>query len=72
MLATTRHRFLDDYIKIRHAEGRGSQDAAYYLALPYRDITGRLLAAGFGAARIEPRYTKAFLGAGRGVVIAHA
>src|SRR5260370_14769520 len=42
MLATTRHRFLDDYIKIRHAEGRGSQDSAYYLALPYRDITGRL------------------------------
>ena len=42
MLAATRQRFLDDYIKIRHAEGRGSQDAAYYLALPYRDITGRL------------------------------
>ena len=42
MLATTRQRFLDDYIKIRHAEGRGSQDSAYYLALPYRDITGRL------------------------------
>src|SRR6185369_9129822 len=42
MLATTRHRFLDDYVKIRHAEGRGSQDSAYYLALPYRDITGRL------------------------------
>jgi SAM-dependent methyltransferase len=42
MLAATRQRFLDDYIKIRHAEGRGSQDAAYYLALPYRDLTGRL------------------------------
>jgi ubiquinone/menaquinone biosynthesis C-methylase UbiE len=42
MLAATRRRFLDDYIKIRHAEGRGSQDSAYYLALPYRDITGRL------------------------------
>ncbi len=42
MLATTRQRFLDDYIRIRHAEGRGSQDAAYYLALPYRDTTGRL------------------------------
>jgi SAM-dependent methyltransferase len=37
-----------------------------------RDITGRLLAAGFGAARIEPRYTRAFLGEGRGVVVAHA
>lgn len=42
MLAATRHRFLDDYLKIRHAEGRGSHDSAYYLALPYRDITGRL------------------------------
>ena len=42
MLAATRQRFLDDYIKIRHAEGRGSQDADYYLALPYRDVTGRL------------------------------
>jgi SAM-dependent methyltransferase len=42
MLAATRRRFLDDYVKIRHAEGRGSQDAAYYLALPYRDVTGRL------------------------------
>jgi len=42
MLAIARRRFLDDYLKIRHAEGRGSHDAAYYLALPYRDITGRL------------------------------
>jgi len=42
MLAATRQRFLDDYVKIRHAEGRGSPDAAYYLALPYCDITGRL------------------------------
>jgi hypothetical protein len=42
MLATARQRFLDDYIKIRHAEGRGSLDSAYYLALPYRDLTGRL------------------------------
>ena len=42
MHAAARQRFLDDYIKIRHAEGRGSHDAAYYLELPYRDITGRL------------------------------
>ena len=42
MLAATRQRFLADYVKIRHAEGRGSPDSAYYLALPYRDITGRL------------------------------
>ncbi len=37
-----------------------------------RDITGRLREAGFGAARIELRYAKAFLGAGRGVVVARA
>jgi len=42
MLATARQRFLDDYAKIRHAEGRGSADTAYYLELPFRDITGRL------------------------------
>src|ERR1022692_2155100 len=42
MLGTARQRFLDDYVKIRHAEGRGSQDSAYYLALPYREITCRL------------------------------
>ena len=42
MLAAVRQRFLADYVKIRHAEGRGSKDASYYLALPYVDITGRL------------------------------
>lgn len=41
MQATTRHRFLDEYAKIRMAEGRGSEDPAYYLALPYRDVTGK-------------------------------
>jgi SAM-dependent methyltransferase len=44
MLAAERRRFLDDYLRIRRAEGRGSDDASYYLALPYRDITGRLAA----------------------------
>jgi len=42
MLAAARQRFLEDYVKIRHAEGRGSQDADYYFALPFRDLTGRL------------------------------
>ncbi len=41
MQATARHRFLKDYAVIRGAEGRGTDDAAYYVALPYRDITGR-------------------------------
>jgi len=35
-----RRQFLDDYRKIRHAEGRGSGEATYYLALPYRDLSG--------------------------------
>ena len=35
-----------------------------------RDIAGRLLEAGFGSARIETRFERAFLGAGRGVVVA--
>ena len=34
-------RFLEEYRKIRHAEGRGSDKTEYYLALPYRDLTGR-------------------------------
>src|ERR1700694_3116339 len=42
MLAVERQRFLEDYLRIRRTEGRGSDDPAYYLALPYRDVTGRL------------------------------
>jgi SAM-dependent methyltransferase len=42
MIAEQRHRFLDDYLRIRRAEGRGSDDPAYYLALPYRDLSGKL------------------------------
>lgn len=41
MEEAARRQFLSDYGKIRHAEGRGSDDAAYYLALPYRDLTGK-------------------------------
>jgi len=37
----SRQRFLEEYRQIRYAEGRGSDDAAYYRALPYRDLTGR-------------------------------
>ncbi len=36
-----RNRFLQEYRTIRHAEGRGSDDPAYYRALPYRDLTSR-------------------------------
>jgi SAM-dependent methyltransferase len=35
-------RFVSDYQTIRHAEGRGSRDSAYYLALPFRDYSGKL------------------------------
>ncbi len=34
-------RFMSDYQIVRATEGRGSEDAGFYLALPYRDITGR-------------------------------
>jgi SAM-dependent methyltransferase len=33
-------RFVADYEFIRSAEGRGSVDADYYLALPYKDLSG--------------------------------
>jgi SAM-dependent methyltransferase len=36
--------FVRDYESIRAAEGRGSIDPAYYLALPYHDLTGALSA----------------------------
>ena len=39
--AQARNRFIQDYRQIRHAEGRGSDDPAYYRALPYRDLTNR-------------------------------
>ncbi len=39
--ARTRECFLEQYRQVRHAEGRGSQDAAYYRALPFRDLSGR-------------------------------
>lgn len=36
--------FAEEYLTIRRDEGRGSEDPAHYLALPYRDTTGRLSA----------------------------
>lgn len=33
-------RFLSEYSQVRRAEGRGSEDRACYLALPYQDLTG--------------------------------
>ncbi len=40
MQTAARRQFLNDYSTIRIAEGRGSSDPAYYLALPYRDLAG--------------------------------
>lgn len=37
-------RFLADYETIRHFEGRGSDTAEYYRALPFKDLTGRFRA----------------------------
>jgi SAM-dependent methyltransferase len=33
-------KFLREYSTVREAEGRGSNSSDYYLALPYRDVTG--------------------------------
>jgi SAM-dependent methyltransferase len=41
MLAGARRQFLEDYGRIRSAEGRGSAESAYYRALPFTDVTGR-------------------------------
>jgi SAM-dependent methyltransferase len=35
-------RFMQEYQAVRSAEGRGSESSAYYLALPYKDLSGRL------------------------------
>jgi SAM-dependent methyltransferase len=37
-------RFIHDYEYIRAAEGRGSDDEDYYLALPYQDLSGKNIA----------------------------
>ena len=34
-------RFIEDYERIRAAEGRGSEGEEFYLGLPYKDVTGR-------------------------------
>jgi hypothetical protein len=36
-----RQRFIEEYRHIRYAEGRGSDDPAYYRALPYCDLSKR-------------------------------
>ncbi len=36
-----RQRFLNEYRTIRYDEGRGSDDPAYYRALPFEDLSGR-------------------------------
>ena len=34
-------RFISEYEQIRAAEGRGSRSEDFYLALPYKDLSGR-------------------------------
>jgi ubiquinone/menaquinone biosynthesis C-methylase UbiE len=34
--------FAEEYLTVRHDEGRGSENADYYLELPYKDISGSL------------------------------
>jgi SAM-dependent methyltransferase len=42
MLTAERQQFIAEYGRIRESEGRGSESAEYYRALPYTDLTGRL------------------------------
>jgi len=44
-------RFVEDYEFIRASEGRGSANDNYYLALPYRDLSGHLSSQWFMRAR---------------------
>ncbi len=37
-------RFISDYESVRRLEGRGSADASYYRALPFKDLSGRFSA----------------------------
>src|SRR5260370_28458839 len=62
MLSTGRERFLEDYGKIRTAEGRGSDDSAYYRALPFRDLTGKNSAQWAIRARSYRYFEKHLLG----------
>jgi SAM-dependent methyltransferase len=41
METATRQTFLEQYAIIRHAEGRGSNEPAYYRALPWQDLSGK-------------------------------
>lgn len=34
------HRFIEEYETVRRSEGRGSPDAEYYRALPFKDLSG--------------------------------
>src|SRR6185312_16387944 len=49
--------FVREYRTVRHAEGWGSSDPAYYRALPYRDLSGRFE----GIWRIRARSYATFL-----------
>ena len=40
VMLASRQRFAEDYLRIRRAEGRGSDDPEYYFALPFRDLSG--------------------------------
>jgi SAM-dependent methyltransferase len=40
MMGSARLKFLAEYSAVRSAEGRGADDPAWYLALPYRDLSG--------------------------------
>jgi ubiquinone/menaquinone biosynthesis C-methylase UbiE/uncharacterized protein YbaR (Trm112 family) len=67
-------RFITDYERVRHFEGRFSAEASYYRALPFQDLSGRfsadwkIRAASFRAlTKVLPAKSKVLdLGAGNG------
>ena len=61
-------KFLCEYMKIRHAEGRGSHDPAYYRALPFQDGQWRIRAVTykFLESRLLPEQALDILDIGAG------
>lgn len=62
-------RFIADYERIRSSEGRGSASEDFYLALPYRDTTGRNRGQWKMRARSYDYIARHLLDGGRGRIL---
>src|SRR6516225_8972745 len=63
-------RFMQDYEIVRRVEGRGSEDPAFYLSLPYRDRTKRYSAQWAIRARTYKYIQRKILRASKGTPLA--